>query len=307
MTYPPPSIHGCAALDIAHYFQQSTHWDSAWYETNPPSAPPPVAQGDTWTMAGQVIGTHKELWYGIMSRDLSLAWCSIGFSTTRASDPNAVERSAQYLPSPTPLDKAALVSAHETYGETVASFAEGYVNAQQYCGRGECWDLASEALKAFAQFDWVPKPIPSLAHTHGHLIVWFRAENGKQAGKWFGGDDRVRRGDIVQWRSVEIQVSVPGGVGKATLGAPDHTSIVVSDTVPSRTPWNGESLRPDEFGMLEVAEQSVSTNILPKVQEYEMGCLSGREVWIYRPIGMKEYLGVELDAKCPGDANALSL
>jgi hypothetical protein len=308
MTYPPESKYGSAALDIAHYFQPSTHWDSAWYTSNRYVPPPIVTDGDIWLMASQTGGGQKELFYGVFCRDLSICWCTVAFQTTGSSDPNRVRRSARYLPCPKPLDRQTLIEAHETYGETVASFAEGYVESGQYCARGECWDLASQALQCFEQFDYVPKPIPSLSHTHGHLIAWFRVEDGQRAGRWRGGDDRVRRGDIVQWRSVKIVVRLPGGgIMTGMLGAPDHTSIVVRDTIPLKNPMDGESLLPEELGSLDVVEQSVSTSQLPKREQYDLGGLDTGEIWIYRPIGFKTYLGTEFCARCPDDVGALTL
>lgn len=259
-------------------------------------------------MSSQTHGTNQESWYGVVCQDLSVCWCTVSFSTVGSSDPNRVRRGARYLPRPNSLDQQTLIDAHTTYGETIASFAEMYVESQQYCARGECWDLAAEALKCFEQYDYVPKPIPSTSHTHGHLIAWFRVENGKRAGRWRGGDDRVRRGDIAQWKSVKIIMDVPGGGrGAGMLGAPDHTSIVVQDTIPSRRPTDGESFMPEELGRLEVVEQSVSTSSLPKREHYDLGGLDSGEVWIYRPIGMKVYLGTEFCATCPDDVDALTL
>jgi hypothetical protein len=237
-------------------------------------------------------------------------WGKLKITThgSRPPDPNQIERSARFLPCPQPLDKEALVDAHSAYGETIASFAEGYVEAQQYCARGECWDLASEGLKYFGQFDYVEKPIPSLSRTHGHLIASFNADvAGTPIGVWRGGDDRVRRGDIVQWRSVKIQINMGWGVGTATLGAPDHTAIITSDLVPGCPIGNGEWLEVSKFGTLEVAEQSVSTGGLPKKAKYDLSGLKQGEVWIYRPIGMKAYIGTEFRPICPEDIETQSL
>jgi len=152
------------------------------------------------------------------------------------------------------------------------------------------------------------KPIPSLAHTHGHLIAWFRAENGRRAGTWRGGDDRVRRGDIVQWRSVKIVTKIPGvGIRTGMLGAPDHTSIVVRDAIPLKSPSDGESFLPEDMGTVEVVEQSVSTSQLPTKEQYDLGGMDTGEIWIYRPVGYKAYLGTELCAQCPHDVDASTL
>ena len=313
-SYPPQPTHGSAAEDLAYYFLPSTHWDRAWYDEQPPIRPPAMNKEDLFNMSGQTSrrGNVEErvLFYGAFCRDLSMFWGKLKITTygSRPPDPNGIERSARYLPCPQPLDKETLVGAHNAYGDTIASFAEGYVEAQEYCARGECWDLASEGLKYFEQFDYVEKPIPSLSRTHGHLIASFNAEvSGTPIGMWRGGDDRVRRGDIVQWRSVKIEVDMGWGRGTATLGAPDHTSIVVSDLVPGCSVENGEWLDVARFGTLEVAEQSVSTGELPKKAKYGLSGLRQGEVWIYRPIGMRTYVGTEFSPVCPEDIETQSI
>ena len=271
-------------------------------------------QKDLFRMSGQTSrrGNIEErvLFYAAFCRDLSMFWGKLKITTSgsRPPNPNQIERSARFLPRPQPLDKETLVEAHTTYGDTIASFAEGFVEAQQYCARGECWDLASEGLKYFDQFDYVEKPIPSLAQTHGHLIASFNAEiPGNPIGMWRGGDDVVRRGDIVQWKSVKIEVQIGWGHGTSTLGAPDHTSIVVSDLVPGCPVKNGEWLDVPRFGTLEVAEQSVSTGGLPKKAKYDLSGLKEGEVWIYRPIGMKTYIGTEFSPVYPEDIETQSI
>lgn len=73
-------------------------------------------------------------------------------------------------------------------------------------GRGECWDLAQEALdKNLA--DWT-RPT-----TFGHLLN--------------PDTEEIKAGDIIQFRSLNITEHLPGGVTKrVTFGAPDHTAIV---------------------------------------------------------------------------------
>ena len=268
-------------------------------------------KGDLFNMSGQTSrrGNVEErlFFYGVFCRDLSMFWGKIKI-TTSGSRPPQIDRSARFLPCPQPLDKETLVEAHNTYGDAIASFAEGYVEAQQYCARGECWDLASEGLKYFEQFDYVEKPIPSLAQTHGHLIASFNADvSGTPVGMWRGGDDRVRRGDIVQWKSVKIEVRMNWGRGTAVLGAPDHTAIIVSDLVPGCPVQNGEWLDVARFGTLEVAEQSVSTGGLPKKATYDLGGLKEGEVWIYRPTGMKTSIGTEFSPIGPENIKTQSI
>lgn len=269
---------------------------------------------DLFGMSGQTSrrGNVEErvLFYGAFCRDLSMFWGKLKITTygSKPPDPNQIERSARFLPCPQPLDRETLIIAHNTYGELMASFAEGYIEARQYCARGECWDLAAEGLKQFDQLGYVEKPIPSLSRTHGHLIASFNADvDGTPIGIWRGGDDRVRRGDIVQWRSVTIEINVGWGRGVATLGAPDHTSIITTDLVPGCPVEDGEWLDISRFGTLEVAEQSVSTGELPKKAEYDLCGLKQGEVWIYRPVGMRTYVGTEFSPICPEDIQTRSI
>jgi hypothetical protein len=113
-------------------------------------------------------------------------------------------------------------------------------------------------------------------------------------GRWRGGDNRIRRGDIVEWRKVRI--GLPGGF--ATLGDPDHTAIIIADAVPRRSPSDGELMSPADFGSITVVEQSQGK--LPERTDYDLKCLQEGEMWVYRPISMQTYLGVaELTAEAP--------
>uniref|UniRef100_A0A8H7XM18 BBC1/AIM3 cysteine proteinase-fold domain-containing protein n=1 Tax=Psilocybe cubensis TaxID=181762 RepID=A0A8H7XM18_PSICU len=304
LSHPPATTHGSSALDLAHYFAPTTHWDSAWYDS--PSAPPipPPVEGTTdhtYVSSWRSRNTSKTTNIGIFFSDLSIFWGSITYDTSNTDPNRGTTRHATYLPQPKPLGRDALIEAHEVYGETVALFAESFVGTGEYCARGECWDLANEALKYFAAYDYIPKPVPSISRTHGHLIFAGRASNdGRQmAGKWRGGDDRVRRGDITEWRRVRIGMgrSSPGGF--FTLGDPDHTAVVVCDAVPASTPKDGGDLSPADLGVIVVVEQSVGQP--PKRAEYDLGCFQEGEMWIYRPISMQAYLSVSDITAVPPD------
>lgn len=252
-------------------------------------------------------GSTKTIYAGVLFSDLSMCWYSVSFSTTTHADPNdtrAIQRQAQYLPRPAPKDQAALIEAHETYGETIAAFAESFEGTGQYCARGECWDLANEALKYFDQYEYVPKPVPSIGRTHGHLIFEGKAERSGavQMGRWRGGDDRIRRGDIVEWRSVRLQMGLHG---YAMLGSPDHTAVIVSETLPTTFLSDGKIVKPSELGTLEVVEQSVGNP--PARQRYDLSQMQEGEVWIYRPISMEGYVGTLLQHKCPAGIHALTV
>jgi len=49
-------------------------------------------------------------------------------------------------------------------------------------------------------------------------------------------------------------------------------------------------LSPSDLGVIVVIEQSQGQ--LPERREYDLSRLEEGEIWIYRPIGMKDYLGV---------------
>ncbi|KAL4263821.1 hypothetical protein AB1N83_004669 [Pleurotus pulmonarius] len=312
LSHPPPTVHGSSALDLAYFFHPSAHWSSPWYDTDN-ILPPPLHGNSDHRFAGswQSRNADKQVFVGLLFADLSLCWGVVEYSTKIHADPNdtlLVRRQAQYLPRPKALEQGPLVRAHETYGETIAAFAESFVGTGQYCSRGECWDLASEALKYFDQFDYVPKPVPSISRTHGHLIFEGKA-NGlhKTVGRWRGGDDRVRRGDIVEWRKVKIGL-VGGAPGSwAILGDPDHTAVIVRDSTMAggRMVRDGDSIKPGDLGSLEVVEQSVGSP--PDRKEYDLNAFEEGEMWIYRPIGMKDFLGCELTAKAPEDVATMSI
>ena len=310
MSHPPATKTGSAAQDFAQYFLPSTHWDTPWYSSNNPT--PPILLGNsnvTYQTSLRSVGPKVTVCSGIAFSDLSICWCTVDFSTARAADPNnlsLVKRSAKYLDRPQPMDKAALMEAHETYGETIAAFAESFLGTGEFCARGECWDLADQALKYFDDFDYVPKPVPSLSRTHGHLIFEGKASGkGNMVGRWRGGDDRVRRGDIVEWRKVKINFVGARANSWAILGDPDHTAIIVRDSQPSRAPADGQDLSPADLGSLEVVEQSAGSP--PDRKVYDLAAFEQGEMWIYRPIGLQTYLGTLFTATCPADVQALEI
>jgi hypothetical protein len=73
-------------------------------------------------------------------------------------------------------------------------------------GRGECWDLAQEALDS-------------------NLADWTRPTA-------FGlplntETSEIKAGDIIQFRSLTVSEQLPSGVTRlTTLGAPEHTAVI---------------------------------------------------------------------------------
>ncbi|KAI0772468.1 hypothetical protein BD413DRAFT_545777 [Trametes elegans] len=290
-SYPPRAEHGSLAEDLAHYFSPSTHWPSAWYTSDTDLLAPPLKGNSklAWTASWSSDGRTKTLFAGVLFCDLSMCFYS---------------RAARFLPRPAPWDRARLLDAHETYGETVAGFAESFEGTGRACARGECWDLANEALRSFEQYDWVPKPVPSIARTHGHLLYEGRAADKArtQRGRWRGGDDRVRRGDIVEWRQARVG---QGRNGWSVLGDPDHTAVIVSEMTPRATVADGLEVPPRDLGTLEVIEQSLGKP--PARATYDLSNLEEGEVWIYRPVGMEAYVGSLLVPQCPEGVHAQSV
>jgi hypothetical protein len=134
-------------------------------------------------------------------------------------------------------------------------------------------------------------PILSTARAHGHLL--FCGKPG--VGIWRGEDDRLRAGDIVEWRSVRIGMVQYGSF--SILGDPDHTAVLVQDTIPRCAVADGQSMKPADVGVLTVVEQTAGH--APKLDSYDLAKLQQGEVWVYRPVGMIMYLGSTLSIDIP--------
>jgi len=278
------------AEKFANFFSPSIQWRESepWYTTK-------AATPDYLVTNSEEVGTrsYSSGWSGdqhfiaggVLFSDLSACWYKVEWSSR---DRQKCRRMAAFTACPEALPREDLLEAHETYGETVAGFAEGYEGTGQWCARGECWDLANEALKSFSQYDYVPLPLPSIRKTHGHLIYEGHASG---SGFWRGGDDRIRRGDIVQWLSTTV---VEKSGRTIFFGFPDHTAVIVKDQViPGLEPYDGMELRPQELGRLEVVEQSVKSP--PHRNVIELAGMQKGDVWIYRPIGLEKYIGFRLE------------
>lgn len=108
------------------------------------------------------------------------------------------------------------------------------------------------------------------------------------------GDTNVRRGDVVEWRKARVRKL--DGRSWSDLGNPEHTAVVVntylsSDASANTQPKNGQAIAPWELGVLEVIEQSQGK--VPTRAEYELSGMESGEIWIYRPVGLQTYLGID--------------
>ncbi|TFK47146.1 hypothetical protein OE88DRAFT_1811330 [Heliocybe sulcata] len=278
----------CSALDLAHYFSPSTPWLHAWYKSD--GIPPPLAGRADMTLRGQRtrLGDSETYSCGVLFSDLSYCWFSISYSTT-TNDPNQTTRTAQYLPPPQPLDTASLVAAHETYGETIAAYAESIADSgEHFPGH-----LVVAALKYFDQFDYIDKPTPSIHRTHGHLTFYGSAESG--LGHWIGGDPVIRRGDVIEWHASMFHEG-----WKRVTG--DHTSIVVKNR---QIPYREGEFSLGRLGILEVVEMVAGNRVERK--EFDMdGFLQG-EMYVCRPVSARVYLGFEASELQVCPANAISV
>lgn len=295
MSFPPPAANGSAAADLAVYMHPSTPWDTEWYSSSSSPIPPHLNGSPDIRFAGSFSqsGRTKTARGVILFSDLSICW----YSVTYGSGP--VTRWARFRPRPEPLSSSVLQQAAEAYGATVAAFAERAEASGRPVARGECWDIAHEALlHAESLFGPHDAPILSTARAHGHLL--FCGKPG--VGRWRGADDRLRAGDVVEWRSVRIGM----GYGAfALLGEPDHTAVLVQDTVPRCAVSDGQSVKPADVGVLTVVEQSAGH--APKRDSYDLGKLQQGEVWVYRPIGMITYLGSTLSIDIPSSLETFTV
>lgn len=118
-------------------------------------------------------------------------------------------------------------------------------------GRGECWDLAQEALDM-------------------NLADWARPTT-------FGiplnpESNEIKAGDIIQFRTVTIIEHLPGGVTRReTLGAPDHTAVIY------------KVLGKKHYTL---AHQNVGGKRSVMKSNINLAKVTGGQYWIYRPVAL---------------------
>ena len=304
-SYPPPQPHSSSALTIFHYIMYE-QYETEWYKEMPSLPPSLVGRNDVRMSASQSQLNSEKTALGVaVFGDASMVWWKISWNVDGRGE---VRRDGRYRPIPTPWEGDQLYAASEMYGPSLVKFAENAVEGRRPIARGECWDLANEGLE-FAKSRTAEKPFPSIGRTHGMIMYYARA-GGKGLGVWSGGDEYVRPGDIVEWRSVKIrEVGMQSGA-HAILGDPDvrrlliidgtlltgykfqHTAIVVEASPPSSLPSADTPYPISALVSLTVVEQSQGS--APRRAEYDLAAMTEGEIWIYRPSGLEDMLGCEI-------------
>ncbi|KAH8928667.1 hypothetical protein BT69DRAFT_1293161 [Atractiella rhizophila] len=293
---PPEDPHTCSARTVSEYFSSAWSPSETWYQSDNPLPPILVNRQDMmWTASWSHRGTNKEVLGAAIFEDCSRITYRVAFDTRTGV---IASKEGLYRPIPEPWDGELLAGWAESFGEIIAQFAERAEAEGRPVGRGECWDMANEAIRDIQKsYPDMPEPAYSTGRCHGHRIYYGRVGGEGTVGRWRGGDGVVRRGDIVEWRRVTIK----DGFTTFSLGNPDHTAIVVSTSSPTLSsgspPNDGDTLLPTSFGSLEVIEQSLGK--APKRQTYNLSGMQQGEVWIYRSVGMVDYLGGEFRAEWP--------
>jgi hypothetical protein len=75
----------------------------------------------------------------------------------------------------------------------------------------------------------------------------------------------------------------------AILRQPDRTAVLLEDIIPRCAVGDGQSVKLADVGILTVVEHTAGR--APKRESYDLAMLQQREVWVYRPVGLVEYLG----------------
>jgi hypothetical protein len=183
-----------------------------------------------------------------------LTWKNDDISTVQAEI-------TEYTPSPISSNipsKSDLLTFHTRFGEHVASWSEHQFGKQVL--RGECWDLAHEALeKGCGKHAFV-----STYSHHGYPILDISGDGGTITYN-NGPHDEIRRGDILQFDSCKFFDNTTGVT--QTVGAPSHTSVITRN----------------EQGKLYVVEQNVNGVRHVVEGQYVLKNLLVGRVSVYRP------------------------
>lgn len=295
-SYPPAETHSSAALSLLHWLLDPPNLSSILttsavpFFLPPPASPSPqppplenrsdVRSAYSWLQRGDAKSYVGCFLFG----DASIAWIRISWNATaEARGPTAllrggqVQREGRYRPRPRiehDWDAERLYRASETYGPRIVRFAQDALARGVPVARGECWDLANEAIAACEADKIGDAPFPSIARTHGALLYYARAGTGEVVGTWTGGDVYVRPGDIVEWRSVTIREVGMAPGSYSTLGDPEvrlsflirHRQVPSDPRKPSpfsTRPSSSPPERPSPFLVSTPAEGSLPSSTRP--------------------------------------------
>ncbi|KAI9601213.1 hypothetical protein H4Q26_001020 [Puccinia striiformis f. sp. tritici PST-130] len=280
---------GCRAEIIARYFKSYRSWtrsDQQWYRHQDPVPTPLIGTTDIkrvscWTQTGD---QRTQINY-VLFPDLSQLWTSVNFLVSSNGIPQ--EALAKYRPPPRTheYDYETLVSkSSEIYGPYIVEFAIEAEESGRHIARGECWDLANEALKA-SPID--PPPLTSINRTHG-ILLYYGTSTGlhKGFGEWKQNGDLagIRPGDIIEWNRVSCKTVNPDLL--FTLGDPDHTAIIIDAHGNTITETDTP---PYKLGYITVIEQSLKQ--IPVRRTYDLSTIQAGQVWLYRPMAEETLLG----------------
>lgn len=174
----------------------------------------------TTFLTGMGIGGKQTFNITARLKDLSIITYKFEYSSGNINDVNVVI--GNFVPSPLEKipTKEELVANHERFGEYVAGWCEHHKG--KTVGRGECWDLAKEALqKGCGNHAFVSTYV-----IHGYPIL--QVANSGSGIHFINSNqqlDDIRRGDILQFKTCTFFDPATGVTG--TCGQPDHTAIVV--------------------------------------------------------------------------------
>jgi len=284
----------CRAEIIAQYFKTYRQWTSPsdqWFSTDDPVPTPMQGADDVkrvscWTQTGN----ERTQTNYVLFPDLSQLWTEVRFDVSRAGPPR--HAAARFRPPPGQMDAQTLMESSEIYGPWMVQFAEEAEQSRCHVARGECWDMANEALKAFPSDHYqVAPPLTSISRTHGIMLYHGRATGpGTGSGAWKQPHDLgvIRPGDIIEWRLVACETINP--TLSFTLGDPDHTALIVEASgCAIGTRGSADACPPSLLGLITVVEQSLKQ--IPIRRTYNLATISRGQVWIYRPMAEETLLG----------------
>ena len=256
---PPPRNYARPSepLPKAHAPDLDLALSSGWFARSPFELPPALA-GLNYSTSLSVSSTGAHTCnLDVRLRDLSRIVYKISWQGDAVSSASAEIVSFVESPLSKPMAKSDMVQYSTQFGQYVSGWCLHHMGQQ--VGRGECWDLAHDALlKGCGKHAFV-----STYTHHGYPILEIiGTSSGPSVVR--GPEDEIREGDVLQFTSAQFR---DGGEVR-TAGAPDHTAVVIGK--------NGDKL--------EVAEQNVGGVRVVKSGSYVLKHIEAGSVVVYRPV-----------------------